>query len=204
MVRSFTAEDRVRAADRVFADLPETMPGRGDVARSRGFSSFIRYDGGTSKGTRWFGIASTCSCRGTRSRIIFLARIIVAEDDELVSEILQDALIRAGYGVGVLADGNDALRVIRARKPDIVILDCNLPGLSGVLILQELRKDGETCDIPALMLTGRRSDADVSLAMFAGADDYMKKPFDPEEVVFRVDELLAKKAGGGAHRRTSA
>jgi DNA-binding response OmpR family regulator len=134
----------------------------------------------------------------------FLARIIVAEDDELVSEILQDALIRAGYGVGVLADGNDALRVIRARKPDIVILDCNLPGLSGVLILQELRKDGETCDIPALMLTGRRSDADVSLAMFAGADDYMKKPFDPEEVVFRVDELLAKKAGGGAHRRTSA
>ncbi len=129
-----------------------------------------------------------------------MARIIVAEDDEIISELLQEALIRAGHGVGVLADGTEALRVIRARKPDLVILDCNLPGLSGVLILQELRKSQKTWGLPVLMLTGRRSEADVALAMFAGADEYMKKPCDPEEVVFRIEEMLAKKASAAPAR----
>lgn len=129
-----------------------------------------------------------------------MARIIVAEDDELVAEILRDALIRGGHGVGILADGREALKVIRNRKPDLVVLDCTLPGLSGVLILQELRKNPDTCDLPVLMLTGRRGHADESLAMFAGANDYMTKPFDAEEVVFRIEQILAKRSAPPASR----
>lgn len=121
-----------------------------------------------------------------------MARIIIAEDDELVGEIARDVLIAAGHGVGLLANGKDALAVIRARRPELVILDCNMPDLSGLLVLREMRKSVDLCDIPVLILTGRRSDGDVAIAMNEGANDYMKKPFDPDELVFRVDELLKR------------
>lgn len=122
-----------------------------------------------------------------------MARIIIAEDDEIVGEIARDALIAAGHGVGLLANGTDALRTIKAKKPDLVILDCNMPELSGLLVLRAMRDSIELCDTPVMILTGRQSQADVDLARFEGADDYMKKPFDPDELVFRAEELLAKR-----------
>jgi DNA-binding response OmpR family regulator len=67
-----------------------------------------------------------------------------------------------------------------------------MPGLSGVLLVQELRKIPALADLPVLMLTGRQGQRDEEIARFAGADDYMKKPFDPDELVFRVEQLLAK------------
>jgi DNA-binding response OmpR family regulator len=121
-----------------------------------------------------------------------LARIIIADDDELVGEIARDALIAAGHGAGLIQDGAEALRVIKARRPDLVILDCNMPGLSGVLLVQELRKTAEFASLPVMMLTGRQGQRDEELARFAGADEYMKKPFCPDELVFRVEQLLAK------------
>jgi DNA-binding response OmpR family regulator len=120
-----------------------------------------------------------------------MARIIIADDDELVGEMARDALIAAGHGAGWVTNGADALKVIKARRPDLVILDCNMPELSGVLLVQELRKSTEFANLPVMMLTGRRGDRDEELARFAGANDYMKKPFDPDELVFRVEELLA-------------
>ncbi|WP_233503453.1 response regulator [Sphingomonas psychrotolerans] len=122
-----------------------------------------------------------------------MARIIIADDDELVGEMARDALIAAGHGAGLVSNGADALKIIKARRPDLVILDCNMPELSGVLLVEELRRMPEYADLPVLMLTGRRSDRDEELARFAGANDYMKKPFDPDELVFRVEELLAAK-----------
>lgn len=122
-----------------------------------------------------------------------MARIIVAEDDEIVAELVRDALMNAGHGVGVLPDGNQALAVIRTRLPDLVILDCNMPEMSGLLVLREMRKSPKLAHIPVLILTGRRSEKDVTLAMYEGADDYMKKPFDADELVFRVEELLQAK-----------
>ena len=119
-----------------------------------------------------------------------MARIIIAEDDDVVGEIARNALIEAGHGVGVIADGAEALKVIRAKKPDMVILDCNLPELSGLLILRDIRNSLDLCDIPVLMLTGRTSRMDEQLALYEGANDYMKKPFDPEELKFRVEEML--------------
>lgn len=125
-----------------------------------------------------------------------MARVIVADDDELVGQVVTDALIGAGHGVGVLDNGADALRVIRARKPDLVILDCNMPELSGLLVLREMRNSPDLCGTPVLILTGRRSERDVEIAHYEGANDYLKKPFDPDELVFRVEELLKRPMPG--------
>jgi DNA-binding response OmpR family regulator len=122
-----------------------------------------------------------------------MARIIIADDDELVGEIACDVLIAGGHAAGVLTDGKAALSAIKAKHPDLVILDCNMPGLNGLLVLRELRNTVEFCDLPVLVLTGRRSGADIDLGYFEGANDYMTKPFDPDELLFRVDELLKKK-----------
>jgi DNA-binding response OmpR family regulator len=119
-----------------------------------------------------------------------MARIIMADDDEIVGEIARDALIAAGHAVGLLTDGKDMMKVIQARRPDLVILDCNMPEKSGLIVLRDMRNSVEFFETPVLMLTGRRSERDVELAMYAGANDYMKKPFDPDELVFRVEDLL--------------
>ena len=120
-----------------------------------------------------------------------VARIIIADDDEIVGQIACDALMSGGHVAGIVADGEEALKVIRHKRPDLVVLDCNMPGMNGLLVLRELRNAAEFREMPVLVLTGRTSDRDAELARFAGADDYMKKPFDPEELLFRVDELLA-------------
>ena len=121
-----------------------------------------------------------------------MARIIVAEDDGIVSDIVREALTNAGHVVGVLDNGADALRAIQLKKPDLVILDCTMPELSGLIVLREMRTSSTVYDTPVLMLTGRQGARDVELAYNQGADDYMKKPFDPDELVFRVEELLEK------------
>ena len=121
-----------------------------------------------------------------------MARIIIADDDEITGEIARDALIDHGHGAGLVVNGAEALRAVKARKPDLLILDCNMPEVSGVLVLRELRNTLGLCDLPVMMLTGRRSAQDEHLAMFSGADAYMRKPFDPEELVFEVEQLLAR------------
>ena len=129
-----------------------------------------------------------------------MARIIIADDDEIIGEIARDALVAAGHGAGLITDGAEALRVVKARKPDLLVLDCNMPGLSGILVLRELRNMPAFCDLPVMMLTGRRGVQDEELAMFSGANEYMRKPFDPDEFVFRVEQLLAKTAKPVARR----
>ena len=121
-----------------------------------------------------------------------MAHIIIADDDEIVGEIACEALIGAGDSAGVHSNGRDALRVIKSRNPDLAILDCNMPEMNGLLVLRELRKSADFYDLPILMLTGRTSEKDVEIAYHEGATDYMKKPFDPDELAFRVGELLAK------------
>jgi DNA-binding response OmpR family regulator len=124
-----------------------------------------------------------------------MARIIIAEDDEIVSEVVREALTKAGHVVGVVDNGADALKAIKVKQPDLVILDCNMPELGGLMVLREIRTALSVYDTPVLMLTGRQSPRDVELAFNQGADDYMKKPFDPDELVFRVEELLENRKG---------
>lgn len=121
-----------------------------------------------------------------------MARIIMADDDEIIGAIAQDALIAAGHGIGLLPDGKDVIAVVRRKRPDLVILDCNMPELSGLLVLRAMRNSQDLCNLPVLILTGRRSEQDVELAMYEGATDYLKKPFEPDELVFRVEQILKK------------
>jgi DNA-binding response OmpR family regulator len=120
-----------------------------------------------------------------------MAKIIMADDDEIVCEIVSDALRAHGHAVGFVGNGEDALRVISARQPDLVILDCNMPRLPGMLTLRAMRNSLELWDTPVLMLTGLTSEQDKTLAQYEGANEYMTKPFDPEELVFKVEHLLA-------------
>lgn len=121
-----------------------------------------------------------------------MARIIYVEDDELVGELVRDTLIAEGHAVGLIADGKTALQVLSAKQPDLIILDAGLPEMSGMEVLAHLRKNTELYRTPVLMLTGRRSVQDEAIAMYAGATEYLRKPFDPEELVFIVEELLKK------------
>lgn len=123
-----------------------------------------------------------------------MARILIAEDDDIVAAILSNALVDAGHAVGVLANGADAFAAIRKKRPDLVVLDCDLPEMKGVLVVERMRCDINLWRIPVLMLTGCRSREDEEIAMFAGANGYLRKPFDPEYVLFRIDEELTARA----------
>jgi DNA-binding response OmpR family regulator len=119
-----------------------------------------------------------------------MAHIIIADDDDLVTEVVREALMEEGHIVGAVNNGGDAWRAIMTKRPDLVILDCNMPEASGIIVLREMRNRMEFASTPVLILTGRRSQGDVDLAMYEGATAYMKKPFDPDQLVFRVEELL--------------
>lgn len=121
-----------------------------------------------------------------------MARIIIADDDELVIDIARAALEQRGHIVGALSNGFKVNDVVRTKRPDLVILDCVMPELSGLEALRQLRSSGAGYATPILMLTARRSEADEEIALRAGADDYLRKPFCPDELVACVEALLAR------------
>jgi DNA-binding response OmpR family regulator len=123
-----------------------------------------------------------------------LAHIIYAEDDEFMADIVRTTLQEDGHVVGIADDGENALQAIKAKKPDLVILDCNMPGLSGISVLERMRVDSQLYQTPVLVLTSRSGASNVNLAKFAGANEYMEKPFDRDYLAFIVDEMLAKAA----------
>ncbi|PEQ12712.1 hypothetical protein B2G71_10435 [Novosphingobium sp. PC22D] len=121
-----------------------------------------------------------------------MPRVLIAEDDPLVGDMLQFAFMEAGHGVGVIGDGSDALGAIRSRRPDLVILDCELPGMHGLAILAEMRRDAFLWKIPVVFLTGARGPNDADMAMQSGANGFLHKPCDPRRVVARAEEELTR------------
>jgi DNA-binding response OmpR family regulator len=119
-----------------------------------------------------------------------MALILIAEDDELVVEAVRAALEPRGHIVGAVGTGLPVKRVVELKRPDLVILDCAMPELSGIEALREIRSSHSGYSTPVLMLTGRRGMADEEIAYRAGADDYLRKPFDPDQLVARVEGLL--------------
>ncbi len=119
-----------------------------------------------------------------------MSRIIFADDDELVGELVREVLSREGHVVGVVPDGDAAVAAIILKAPDLVIMDVMMPGMGGVEAVRRIRASSTAYATPILMLSGRRNEADVEIALRAGADDYLKKPFDPDELCARVSLLL--------------
>ena len=119
-----------------------------------------------------------------------MALIFYAEDDPLMGELVQSVLLGAGHAVGVLEDGDDALRALKRRKPDLAIVDMAMPQMSGSELIKIIRRDPTLYDIPVLVLTARRSAEDEAIARQAGANGYLRKPFEPDRLVSVVDQLL--------------
>lgn len=119
-----------------------------------------------------------------------MGSIIIADDDELVATLVYDAFIAAGHAVGWLKDGRSALDIVKRRRPDLLILDCNMPEMSGIMVLREVRKSPELFDLPVMMLTGRQSEADEEIVRHEGANDYLRKPFNPMVLVGRAEALM--------------
>ena len=119
-----------------------------------------------------------------------MALILIADDDELIVEMVAEALRSRGHVVGTFDDGVHLVDIVTFKRPALVILDCAMPKMSGIEVLRKLRSSTACFDTPVLMLTGRRSGADEEIAISAGADDYLRKPFELTELVERVECLL--------------
>jgi two-component system phosphate regulon response regulator PhoB len=123
-------------------------------------------------------------------------RILVVDDEPDIAALVAFHLLKAGYRVSTATNGADALRLAQDEGPALVVLDLMLPGMSGLEVLQELRADAGTRDIAVLLLTARRDEPDRIRGLSLGADDYLTKPFSPQELVLRVGAILRRLAQG--------
>jgi two-component system phosphate regulon response regulator PhoB len=133
-------------------------------------------------------------------------RVLVVDDERDITALVAYHLAKAGYRVTTAASGTDALKAVAAEPPDLIVLDLMLPGRSGLELLDELRARSDTREVGVILLTARREEADRIKGLAAGADDYLTKPFSPEELVLRVGAVLrrlrspAASAGGAVLR----
>ena len=123
-----------------------------------------------------------------------MARILVVEDDQDIAQLVGRYLDKAGFITEIVSSGRDALTTIGARPPDLVVLDLMLPGLSGYEVLADLRRRDETKEVGVILLTARRDEPDRIKGLSLGADDYLAKPFSPQELVLRVGAVLRRLA----------
>jgi two-component system OmpR family response regulator len=117
-------------------------------------------------------------------------KLLVVEDDRMLSELLRRALTEDGFAVDVAADGEQAEALAFVNDYDGIILDLVLPGKSGLQLLQQMRRESRST--PTLILTGRRAKQDVVRGLDVGADDYLTKPFDLDELKARVRALVRR------------
>ena len=120
-------------------------------------------------------------------------RILAVDDERHVIRLIEINLARAGYQVTTASAGREALRKVAAERPDLVVLDVMMPKLTGYDVTRELRANAATSRIPVILLTARVQEADVARGFEAGADDYVKKPFSPQELKARVQAVLGRR-----------
>jgi len=124
-----------------------------------------------------------------------MSRILVVDDDKKIVRLVQSYLEKADYQVLTAFDGETALHAIRREKPDLVVLDLMLPDRDGWEITRIVRADESLANLPIVMLTARVEDTDKLVGFDLGADDYIAKPFNPQEVVVRVRAVLRRATG---------
>ncbi|HSU13720.1 response regulator transcription factor [Longimicrobium sp.] len=120
------------------------------------------------------------------------AHILVVDDEPDISALVAYHLARESYRVRTASSGPEAIRAAEVERPDLVILDLMLPGMSGLQVLEELRRRPETQEIPVILLTARREEQDRITGLKLGADDYVAKPFSPQELILRVGAVLRR------------
>lgn len=123
-------------------------------------------------------------------------RILVADDEPYVQRMMCRVLSAGGYAVMGAADGDEALKRAWAEIPDLILLDKHMPGKGGLEVLAELRRDERTQGIPVILVTGDEAPDDEARGVEGGADDYVCKPFLPEELTARIAGLLRRGRAG--------
>lgn len=121
------------------------------------------------------------------------AKILVIDDEPSILNLVTAYLKPEGYEVYTATDGPGGLKAARVYKPDLVVLDINLPGLDGISLLAQLRRES---DVYVIMLTARSEETDKIVGLSVGADDYVTKPFSPRELVARIKAALRRRAAG--------
>ena len=128
----------------------------------------------------------------TRVRINVMAKILIIEDEPQIVRTLSLYLEQAGFDTAAVYSGHDAIPAFRQERPDLVLLDLNLPGQDGIDVCRNLRRESA---VPIIMVTARSDETDRLIGLELGADDYVVKPFSPREVVARVRAVLRRVAG---------
>ena len=121
-----------------------------------------------------------------------MANILIAEDDSDLRLLVSLKLESSGHQVVSVEDGSAAAQRCRAMRPDLVILDLMMPGMSGLEVCKFIRADPELTGTPVILLTARAQAADIEAGREAGVDEYLTKPFSPRELVLRVSSLLGE------------
>jgi DNA-binding response OmpR family regulator len=119
--------------------------------------------------------------------------VLAADDDEDILELIVFRLERSGYTVLQARDGAQALELARTSKPDLAVLDVMIPKIGGFELTRLLREDESTTRMPIILLTARTQEADVQRGFAVGADDYIRKPFSPQELSARVQAILGRR-----------
>lgn len=119
--------------------------------------------------------------------------VLAADDDEDILDLVAFRLERSGYAVIVARDGEEALELAAKELPDLAVLDVMMPKVDGFEVTRRLRAEEATSRIPIILLTARSQDADVQQGFEAGADDYLRKPFSPDELRARVQAILGRR-----------
>lgn len=117
-------------------------------------------------------------------------RVLVVEDELEILDLIKFNLMRLNYSVVGVTSGETALEAAHARPPDVVVLDIMLPGMDGLEVCRKLRQQGSTSQVPVIFVSARGEEGDVVRGMDAGANDYVRKPFSPRDLVSRIRRLV--------------
>lgn len=117
--------------------------------------------------------------------------VLIADDDEDILALVALRFRRSGLEVILARDGEEALELIRTRAPDVAVLDIAMPKLTGIEVVRQVRESEATRDLPVVLLTARAAEKDVELGIEAGADEYVTKPFSPQDLYACVKSVLS-------------
>ena len=121
-----------------------------------------------------------------------MQKLLIVEDMESVANLLRTLLEREGFEVASAQDGYEALEAVRKEKPALVLLDLILPGLDGLEVLRRLRSDPQTAELPVIIVSGKEEETDKVIGLEVGADDYITKPFQANELIARIKSRLRR------------
>lgn len=128
-----------------------------------------------------------------------MARILIADDDDLIAALASEVLIDAGHACGWVTCADAAWDCVRNKRPDVLLLDQEMPGESGLTLLRRLRNSPLLYDLPVIMFTAMRGADDEAQAIYAGAQDFISKPFEPAWLVTRVARILNRRGDRPRH-----